>query len=153
VSRLTRLTVFAVAGILFAAASSMSAQPDHVTGCYRFDRPLGSSATGALERNDSTWYMLRLLPNAKLSRPALASPWREQYVARSSWWMDGDTLRIRITTGLVGWDLALVARKSHWVGRAHYLSDAIGGPPFVVPVDAVAEPCRSTQLPRRHARI
>jgi len=128
--------------VLLAGAGAAPPAAQTPAGCYHFDRPLGSSASGALERDDSTFYTLELLPDSTVSLPALQSSyWRAQYAHASRWRIQGDTLVVRISTGLVGWDLALVPRERRWVGTARYLSDAIGGPPIVVPVHAAAESC------------
>jgi len=133
---------FALFGTLLSVAGANTLAAQTATRCYRFDRPLGSSASRALERNDSTFYTLELRPDSTVALPGLESAyWRAQYAHASRWRARGDTLVIRISTGLVGWDLALIEQERRWVGTARYLSDAIGGPPVVVPVHAVAESC------------
>lgn len=113
-------------------------------GCYRFDRPLGHSATGDLERGDSSWYRLQLQPAGAVARPWLSSSyWREQYANRSSWRTSGETLFVRVFTGLVGWDLTPRPAAERYAGSARYLSDAIviGAEPLRVRVQAVREAC------------
>jgi hypothetical protein len=119
-------------------------------GCYRFDRPLGHSASGNLERADSTWYSLELREAGAVVRPHLQNAyWRDQYARNSSWRAAGDTLFIRVSTGLVGWDLALALEGGQYVGRARYLTDAIdvGAEPLFVPVRGVREVCQKDRSP------
>jgi hypothetical protein len=114
-------------------------------GCYRFDRPLGHSASGDLERTDSTWYSVELREGGAIVRPRLQSAyWRDQYARNSSWRASGDTLFVRVSTGLVGWDLTLAPEGSEYVGLARYLTDAIdiGAEPLFVPVRSVRETCQ-----------
>ena len=122
----------------------LGAQAAEPTGCYRFDRPLGHSATGALERSDSSWYRLQLQPAGKVTRPALSSSsMRELYADRSAWHTRGDTLFLRVFTGLVGWDLTLLPEADRYVGSARYLTDAIavGAGPLILPFRATREAC------------
>lgn len=140
--RLIILGPAAVATNSLGSAPVRASQTPEPVGCYRFDRPLGHSAAGTAERNDSTWYSLRLLPAGAVARPELASPiWRDQYAARSSWRAARDTVFIRVSTGLVGWDVALAGHDSQYVGTARYLTDAVGGPPITTAVHAKREAC------------
>jgi hypothetical protein len=133
-----------LAAVSPARPSFRPGQASDPVGCYRFDRPLGHSATGELERADSTWYSLRLLPKGAVARPELASPyWRELYARRSTWTLSHDTLFVRVLTGLVGWDLVLTPRDSGYAGVAQYLSDAVGGSPYTTPVRAKRKACPS----------
>jgi len=135
--------------VLVAGFAMFPGQTLGPVGCYRFDRPLGHSATGALERADSTWYSLRLLPAGAVARPELASPyWRDLYSRRSAWRLSHDTLFVRVFTGLVGWDLVLMPRDSGYGGVARYLSDALGGPPVTAAVHARREACAVPTVPR-----
>lgn len=132
-------TLFIVAVVTTSVTHGFSVEPP---GCYRFNRPLGPSAAGRLEAGDSSWYRVQLLAGGLVARPMLASAyWREQYAARSSWREHGDTLLVHVSTGLVGWDLTLIAGRNGYSGAARYLSDALGGQPVVVPVQAERESC------------
>ena len=93
-------------------------------GCYRFDRPVSYSASGERERADSAWYVIELLAEGAVSRPYLDSRRQAMFAARSAWSLSGDTLRLRVFDGLVGWDMALVPDQGSYHGRARYLSDA-----------------------------
>ena len=68
---------------------------------------------------------------------------RELYADRSAWHTSGDTLFLRVLTGLVGWDLTLLPVADRYVGSAHYLTDAIavGAGPLILPVRATREAC------------
>ncbi len=113
-------------------------------GCYRFNRPLGHSASGQLEAGDSSWYRVQLLPVGAVARPALPSAyWRQQYAQRSSWREHGDTLIVRVTTGLDGWELTVTPAGNGYTGTARYLTDARGGQPSVAAVQAEREPCHA----------
>ena len=138
-NRVVAFALFIAAVVTNSAARRSSHEP---TGCYRFNRPLGGSATGRLEAGDSAWYRAQLLGGGLVVRPTLASAyWREQYAARSSWHEHGDTLLVRLSTGLVGWDLTLIAEGNAYTGTARYLSDALGSQPYVILVQAERESC------------
>jgi hypothetical protein len=141
--RLAILTLLLVGSM--GPGSDLHAQAADLTGCYTFDRPLGSSATGDVERGDSSWYRLKLEPAGKVARPGLVrTSWRDQYAHFSTWHSSGDTLFIRVSTGLVGWDLTLLPDANRYVGRGRYLSDAfvVGAEPLHVRVQATREVCR-----------
>lgn len=143
------VTVMLLAPATLASQRPRTSQSDDPAGCYRFDRPLGQSATGALEQHDSTWSSLRLLPVGAVARPELTSPqWRDLYAARSTWKTVHDTLVIRVFSGLVGWDVVLTARNAAYAGTARYLSDASGVSPITVVVHAKREACASASPPR-----
>jgi hypothetical protein len=119
-----------------------------VEGCYRFDRPLGYSASGYAERDDSAWYDVELLAGGKAGRPTLRRATdRELWAPRSGWALRGDSLTIRLSTGLGGWDLAIVRVGDAYVGTAHYLTDALGGDPVTVAIRARRTPCPVERLP------
>jgi hypothetical protein len=144
VARVGRFLVWLLA-LNSMAASVPLPNSVETAGCYRFDRPLGHSASGDLERSDSTWYLMELRENGSVIRPRLeARYWRDQYARNSSWRVVGDTLRILVTTGLVGWDLTLISASGEYVGAAQYLTDAIdpGAEPLFVTVRGVRGPCQ-----------
>jgi len=132
-----------LAAMVLAIAPSLRAQSVAPVGCYRFDRPLGGSAVASVERADSAAYTLQLLAGGKVARPAIPSAyWRSEYARSSRWRMTGDTLHIRLSTSLVGWDIVLTPSGDSLVGSARYLSDATGGPPFTAPVSARHVACQ-----------
>lgn len=134
---------FVIAGFTSLLAASIAFPAAHQpSGCYRFNRPLGQSASGQLEARDSSWYRVQFLPQGAVARPTLSNAyWRQQYAERSSWREHGDTLFVRVTTGLVGWDLALLPTRDGYAGTARYLTDALGGQPYVAQVQAERESC------------
>lgn len=139
-----RLAILILVVGTMGVSAALQAQSAAPTGCYRFDRPLGFSATGDRERGDSSWYRLQLLPEGKVARPALAEAfWRDRFAQRSAWHTSGDTLFIRVSTGLVGWDLTLLAEARDYVGTARYLTDAVvlGAAPLDVRVRATRDVC------------
>jgi hypothetical protein len=135
------VVAFALVVVAFEGRASAHQPP----GCYRFSRPLGQSASGQLEAADSSWYRLQLLPGGAVARPALSSAyWRQQYEERSSWREQGDSLIVRVTTGLVGWELTLTAAGDGYSGAARYLTDVRGGQPYFARVQAKREPCSAS---------
>jgi hypothetical protein len=113
-------------------------------GCYIFDRPLGSSASGNLERSDSAWYSLELRENGVIARPQLQNSfWRQRYARSSSWRTTADTLHIVVSTGLVGWRIWLVRENGELRGVAGYLTDVVAADyvPPRVPVRARKVTC------------
>ena len=136
-----------------AIAPSLRAQSREPVGCYRFDRPLGGSAVGSIEHADSAAYTVQLLVGGKVARPAIPSAyWRSEYARSSTWRMTGDTLLIRLSTSLVGWDIVLTPAGDSLVGSAHYLSDATGGPPFTAAVSARRVACQPSSANDRASR-
>ena len=91
-----------------------------------------SAAPGAPERGDSTWAIVGLLSDGRVTRPLLPP----RHSRRSQWRMAGDTLRLRVSDGLVGWDVAAVPDSSGYSGVATYLTDVIvrGALPYRIPV-------------------
>lgn len=113
-------------------------------GCYRFDRPLGPSAAGDMERADSAWYSVHLQADGGIGRPQLVrASERKPWESRSAWRRQGDTVIARIFTGLVGWEVTLTPVGGDYAGEAHYLTDAraVGWEPPRYPVRAKREAC------------
>ena len=94
-------------------------------GCYRFDRPLGASATGELERNDSSSHDLQLADSGVARSQLSTDSPRERGLRRSGWREERDTLYVRLFNGLVGWDLTLIADSIGLHGVAGYLTDVV----------------------------
>lgn len=111
--------------------------PDPV-GCYRVDRPLGSSAGSAKGRgvpglagksigeDGASLPRLtgfRLLAGGRVERPEAAHA--ERWAGASSWRVAGDSLRVRLTTGFSGWviDLRIASGDSILRGSARYTTD------------------------------
>jgi hypothetical protein len=122
---------------LVGLAGPIGAQADSRSGCYRADRPLGSSASpngipGPIgERLGETGEGLRVLATFRLldgghvDRPGTVM--RESWAAGSRWAATGDTLLVELTTLAVGWQLRLIRSQVHgdsgYVGEAQYVSD------------------------------
>lgn len=117
--------LFCFALVVTACSARTGVFAEGPTGCYRFDRPISYSASGTRESGDSAWYVLQLLPAGRVDRPLMATPMRHRYAQRSDWRVAGDTLHIRVFTGLVGWDLALLRTDGRYRGIGTYLTDAI----------------------------
>lgn len=111
--------------------------------CLRFKQPLGYSASGALEQGKTEWYVLKLADSGVVSRPLFNKRDRERWTRRSRWTAKGDSLHIRVSDGLAGWDLALRRTGDGYTGVANYLSDvrAEGWIPPRVMVHADAIEC------------
>ncbi len=132
-------TLFAI--LLFAAQSA--APQTRAQGCYQFDRPLGHSYAGHLERDLPAWYMVELRDSGVVARPGLSRHHQEMFARRSSWTMSNDSVFFTTSTGLVGWKVTLVRADSVFVGRALYLTDVIvpGEGPLYVDVRARRVEC------------
>lgn len=130
------------------SSTTLAAQPvKDPVGCYRFNRPMGHSAAGHLERSTPGWWTLELQPEGQAWRPNLTAAEQRMWIRGSSWSRTGDTVWVRLSTGLVGWDIALTPISGDTLGgMARYLTDAIvvGSEPLRVPVVAVKEHCPFT---------
>jgi hypothetical protein len=91
--------------------------------CFRFEHPLGYSASGAREQGDSAWYVLQLDDSGTVTRPLFPRRQREMWTHRSGWTAKGDTLLVRVFDGLVGWDVSLWPTGNRFSGSATYLTD------------------------------
>lgn len=99
-----------------------------VEGCYRADRPLAESASGGVPAAAA----FRLLSGGRVARypvRVMGSGWERA----SGWTQHGDTLVVRLSTGLSGWELRLLPAPTErdgtgdvaWVGPARYLTDVV----------------------------
>jgi hypothetical protein len=109
--------------------------------CIRFTKPLGFSASGVREVGDEAWYVLKLGDNRVVTRPLF--PGVEMWAGGSRWRAKGDSLQIRVSNGLVGWDISLRRRGDGFVGVATYLTDVrvAGAVPTRVDVSAARIKC------------
>lgn len=113
-------------------------------GCYRADRPLRSSGVDTARVIDPgriRGARLYLRRDGTVTRRDLAGQWR-----RSSWRLQGDSLHVRLSTGLLGWDLLLTRNTSgsnDFSGTARYLTDVVskGWVPPVMTVSLFREIC------------
>lgn len=133
------------------SASTVSAwQPPPVAGCYQSSITLGPVGTVSLLHRDSAFQTFVLTDSGTVQLPLLESRQVRMWTERSTWQMRRDTLRVRVSTGLQGWEatVTLGAKRTQWHGTAQYLSDAIvrGQPPLRAPVVFVRIPCRPVWL-------
>jgi hypothetical protein len=120
-------------------------RPDAPDRCLRARPALTySAAPGAPEAGDSSWAIVALLADGRANRPFL-SP---RHSSRSTWRIAGDTLRLRVFDGLVGWDVAAVPDSLAYRGIATYLTDvnAVGWAPPRIPVRLEPTVCPAVPL-------
>lgn len=87
------LTALSLALSLSTNGSANVGPQPGVAGCYRFDRPLGRSGTGELERALPAWYAVELRTGGSVGRPYLARPTERALWERArSWHERGDTV-------------------------------------------------------------
>lgn len=107
-------------------------------GCWITDRAMGPTGGGAPVMRDSLHRVIVLQNGGRVAFPSLAVRERSSWEARSYWAQHGDSVTIRLFTGLVGWRAVVVpdARVDAMRGSAIYLTDAIerGRVPTRVPV-------------------
>ena len=127
--------------LLFVVQSAAAQNP---VGCYIFNRPLGHSARGHLERHDPSWSLLQLRDSGTVARPGLQKRHQEMFSRRSSWTTSGDSIFIITSTGLVGWNITLVPHDGAFAGRALYLTDVVvqGEEPLYFQVHARKVECQ-----------
>jgi hypothetical protein len=111
--------------------------------CLLFEKPLGYSASGALEKGDTTWYVLQLDDNGTVTRPLFPKRQGEKWAHRSRWTAKAFTLQILVFDGLVGWDITLSRVRGRFSGVATYLTDVsvAGWVPPRVDVSAIEIKC------------
>ena len=120
ITQLRILPFLAIAAVLLPSGAGAQAR-QRVVGCYFATPALTYSARGEPERGDSSWAVVVLGENGKLRRPLL----RPSLDRHSSWKMVGDTLKLTVHDGLVGWSVSLLPDSMGWKGNAIYLTDAI----------------------------
>jgi hypothetical protein len=145
---------------------AMSAmQPsDSMTGCYRANRPLGTAASPTGGTPTTGLDTFQLLPGGRVDRPHVGTPvgWTERMATNarelwrrgSIWTATPDSLHVRLSTGLAGWDLRLARVAGdplRFEGMAHYLTDVVvvdgSWKPPVVGVRLRREPCADLNSP------
>ena len=143
-----------ISGILILAAllipSSSVTRNSALPQCFRFDRPLGTSASGARELADSTWYIVQLADSGIVRRPLQPKREREAWLRKNQWSAIGDTIHFRVGDPLVGWNVTMHRVGRSFTGVATYISDVIvaGRAPTRVPVHAKRVRCPA--LPRSY---
>jgi len=153
------LTNAAAAGRPEHFARPAAQQPDSIVGCYRANRPLGTAASPTGGPPAPGLDTFQLLPGGRVDRPHVGSPAgytqrmaanaRASWQRGSEWTLTGDSLQVRLSTGLSGWDLRLVrvrpSTRDSFEGVAHYLTDVVvvdgSWKPPVVPVRVQRESC------------
>jgi hypothetical protein len=156
---MTNSVVIAVAGALVTlVACAAGAQTDRRVGCYRADRPLGSSASPDGVRGPigeqigeagpalNAMATFRLLAGGRVDRPGTKT--RHLWLHASRWREFRDTLQVELSTMATGWVLTLLpvspGSDSLFAGEARYLTDVITSEhdkPLRVPVRVRREPC------------
>jgi hypothetical protein len=138
--------------------------PDSVTGCYRASRPLGTAASPTGGTPTPGLDTFQLLPEGRVDRPHVGTPvgWtdrmaanaRESWRRGSRWTATPDSLHVRLSTGLAGWELRLARVTGdpfQFEGMGHYLTDVVvvdgSWKPPVVAVRVRREPCADVDLP------
>jgi hypothetical protein len=110
----------AIAAILVASVGHAQKRQS-VVGCYFASPALTYSAKGEPEHGDSSWAVVVLGEDGRVRRPLLR-PFLDR---NSSWKTVGDTLKLVVHDGLVGWKLSLLPDTNGWRGNATYLTDVI----------------------------
>lgn len=131
--------VAAFVGAPTISSTDVSAQTlTRITGCWRINRPLGPTGSVAVVARDSTFDTVVLQDTGQVFFPRVAASSRAVWEQRSKWYRRGDSVLVRIFTGLQGWQTSLVRSRDGrtLTGFARYLSDAIviGAPELDVPV-------------------
>ena len=136
--------------LLALAATSAGAQNVRdVIGCWEASRPLGARADATGVPSESRFHALRMSDSGHVHLPLLSGGERGMWEARSEWSLGNDSLSLRVTTGLVGWQLHLRRTNSRtWRGMATYFTDAIarGRPPLRVPIELTRVACDPSWL-------
>src|SRR3954469_6056869 len=129
--------------VMLVMPCASGAQSSTLPQCFRFDWPLGTSATGIPEQGDSTWYIVQLGDSGIVRRPLLPKREREAWLRTHQWSAKGDTIQFRVGDLLVGWTVAMHPTGQSFTGVATYNGDAIavGEGPIRVGVDATRIRC------------
>ena len=135
-----------------------------VTGCWQSSRPLGPTGGALAVPRDAPFTAIVLRDSGRVVLPLLSGRERTMWEARSYWEVSGDSVEVRVFTGLQGWRAQLSARDlpATMKGSATYLTDAIAvnAEPLRVAVTLARTPCESawatlpiaTRIPRRWER-
>ena len=162
------MPLLAIVMMLLSASSPATAQSRGrvpvVTGCWQASRPLGPTSGALSVPPDAPWTTIVLRDSGRVVLPLLAGRERAMWEARSHWEASGDSVVVRVFTGLQGWRAQLSARELPAVmkGSATYLTDGIAGnaAPLTVAVTLTRGACDSawatlpitTQIPRSWER-
>ncbi len=130
--------VVSLAAFLVPTVTAL-AQADPRVGCYRANRPLGTSASaegvvgphgeriGEAGAALQTLAMFQLLADGRVDRPGTVL--QQHWLRGSRWTGTSDTMSVRLSTGTSGWQLTLlpthVASDTVYIGEARYLTDAV----------------------------
>src|SRR3954471_6869001 len=101
------------------------AQGSKLPQCFRFDRPLGTSAAGTREQGDSTWYVVQLADSGIVRRPLRPKREREAWLRKNQWSAKGDTIDFRVADPLVGWRVTMYPAGQAFTGVATYITDVM----------------------------
>lgn len=135
-----------------------------VTGCWQWSRPLGPTGGALAVPRDAPFATIVLRDSGRVVLPLLPGRERAMWEARSYWEASGDSVEVRVFTGLQGWRAQLSARElpNTMKGSATYLTDAIAvnAAPLTVGVTLARRACESvwatlpitTRIPRRWER-
>lgn len=121
--------------------------PAAIEGCWEADRALMAPLNDASQ--DRAHRLLILAPGGGVGRPLLPiSEAQMMWEPRSAWSVAGDSVNLRVFTGLVGWDARLVRSQNgnRLQGRARYLTDVVvaGWTPELVSLSLVRVRCDSS---------
>ena len=125
------MPLLAIIVILLSASSPAIAQSRGrvpvATGCWQASRPLGPTGGALSVPRDAPWTTIVLRDSGRVVLPLLTGRERAMWEARSHWEASGDSIQVRVFTGLQGWRAQLSARELPAVmqGSATYLTDAI----------------------------
>ena len=160
--------LLAISVILVSTISPAHAQARDrvplVTGCWQASRPLGPTGGALSVPRDAPFTTIMLRDSGRVALPLLTGSERAMWEARSYWETSGDSIAVRVFTGLQGWRAQLSTRELPAVmkGSATYLTDAIAvnAAPLTVGVTLARRACESawadlpiiTRIPRSWER-
>ncbi len=154
----------AISPAVSPAMAQSSARVPVVTGCWQWSRPLGPTGGALAVPRDAPFTTIVLRDSGRVVLPLLSGRERTMWEARSYWESSGDSVEVRVFTGLQGWRAQLSARElpTTMNGSATYLTDAIdvNAAPLTVAVTLARRACESvwaalpitTRIPRRWER-
>ncbi len=129
-------------------ASLLHAQSDRATaakGCWQTSRPLGPTGSATPVARDSAYNTLVLRDSGRVALPLVTANSRQKWEDRSFWESQGDSVSVRLFTGLQGWSVTLGRSPAGHAltGIARYLTDAIsvGAEPLRVNVTLTSITC------------
>ena len=165
--RAEAVPLLAIVMMLLRASSATAQSRGHVpevTGCWHASRPLGPTGGALSVPRDAPWTTIVLRDSGRVVLPLLTGRERAMWEARSHWETLGDSVEVRVFTGLQGWRAQLSARELPAImkGSATYLTDGIAGnaAPLTVGVTLARGACDAawaalpitTQIPRSWER-